>query len=150
MTVLVFHRRYDKKLALVGAVFNSRHAFEGSVFVFRQEQDEAQRVARVGQQAVDVLKRCVDELFAVWWIRLERASRWEKVQEGSVEKISIKSQLQRKKKILLPSRSKIRVSVTESRAVLTKIAIKRTGEALKSDAKVNVETVEDRSWNRGL
>lgn len=86
MTVLVFHSRYDKKLALVGAVFDTRHALQGSVFVFRQEQDETQRVARIRKQTIDVLECRVDELFAIWRIRLERASGWKKIQERSTEK----------------------------------------------------------------
>lgn len=150
MTVLVFHSRYDKKLALVGTIFDTRHALQGSVFVFRQEQDEAQRVAGVRQQTVDVLKSRVDEFFAVWWIRLERASGWEKVQERSGMKKNHYRLSFKNFQASLPSRSEIRVSIAESRAVLTKVAVERTREALEGDAEVNIETIKYRGWNRGL
>lgn len=143
VTVLVFHSRYDKKLALVGTIFDTRHALQGSVFVFREEQDEAQRVAGVRKQTVDVLESCVDEFFAVGWIRLERASCRKKVQERSAKKMFNQKIHLKELSIHSPSRSKVRVGIAESRAVLTKVTVERTCEALKGDAEVNIETVEN-------
>lgn len=46
-------------------------------------------------------------------------------------------------KLLLPSGSKISVSVGESRGKLSEVTVERRREALESDPKVFVETLED-------
>ena len=70
MTIFMLHSRYDQKFALVRAVLDLWQTFQRLVFVLGQKNDETQRMIRVGEKSIDVLKRSVDKLLAVWWIGL--------------------------------------------------------------------------------
>ena len=56
VSVFMLHSGYDQKFAFVRTVLDFRHTFQRLVFVFGQEQNEAQRVVGVGQQSIDVLQ----------------------------------------------------------------------------------------------
>lgn len=81
--ILMLHLWNDNLFPLKRTIVDSRQTFQWFFLILGQKHDEAKRIARVGQETVDVLQWSIDKLFRVGWIRLKRASSGKEFQECS-------------------------------------------------------------------